>query len=656
MPIFLLLLPLIFEWLYLRDQENCWRRSFLLTGILFGILLTAITEFLTLFRWLTFSSVVIAWGGITLLLGLRYGRSRSAKFSSLPSQLANQMKGILRHPVYWFPLGSLVVITLIAGLVAIVAPPNTWDVMTYHLPRVVHWMQNQGVMHYPTSYLPQLYHGPFSEFSLTHLYLLSDSDQLVNLPQWSAMVGCLIGISLVAQGLGADGKGQLWAALVCATIPMGIFQASGAKNDYILAFWLVGLAYHLLRLQTQGMTFLDILLFGSCLGLALFTKGTAYLFSVPFVIWFAGISIKQHRQRSWQPILLVLLIAILINSGHYLRNFDLFGTPITTGGQERYSNEVINLASLVSNVVRNLSLHTLLPFDSPSNQWVEQSANFIHRIVGIAPNDPRVTWQGTQFFVPMLATRQWTEDLIGNPLHLLLILLSLVVLTVSPKIRNRTLLMGYSSALVGAFFLFCLLLKWQPWHSRLHLPLFVLFAAPIGIVLAHCWNMRLLVFSSLIALVVWAVPLSLNHPSRSLLSPPNVFTNSRISLYFQGNERLQQAYTSVVNSVDPTCQNIGLTLGPDIWEYPIWVLMKQRSAEPIRIAHINVQNPSARLANEEPYNRFVPCANVVLTSSTPNPAGMDADSGRRSLMLPSTQSKIEGSPAHQPTPVITPRA
>jgi hypothetical protein len=41
--------------------------------------------------------------------------------------------------------------------------------------------------------------------------------------------------------MGAGYHGQVLAAVICATIPQGLLQASGAKNDYVLAFWLLTL-------------------------------------------------------------------------------------------------------------------------------------------------------------------------------------------------------------------------------------------------------------------------------------------------------------------------------------------------------------------------------------------------------------------------------
>ncbi len=61
-------------------------------------------------------------------------------------------------------LGGVAVIVAIVGVVALLSPPNSWDVMQYHLPRIVHWLQNRRVSFYPTHELKQLHMPPGAEY------------------------------------------------------------------------------------------------------------------------------------------------------------------------------------------------------------------------------------------------------------------------------------------------------------------------------------------------------------------------------------------------------------------------------------------------------------------------------------------------------------
>ena len=131
-------------------------------------------------------------------------------------------------------------------LTALIYPPNTPDSMSYHMPRVMHWIQNQNVDFYPTSTTRQLYVSPFSEYVILHLQLIVNGDRLANLVQWFSMFGSLIGVSLIARELGGNTKSQIFSALFCATIPMGILQSTSTQTDYVVSFWIVILVYFLL--------------------------------------------------------------------------------------------------------------------------------------------------------------------------------------------------------------------------------------------------------------------------------------------------------------------------------------------------------------------------------------------------------------------------
>ena len=88
-----------------------------------------------------------------------------------------------------FDVGLLVGISIIialVGTVALLSPPNTWDVMTYHLPRIVHWLQNRSVAFYPTHEPRQLFMPPWAEFAVLHFHALFGDDRLDNLSAISA--------------------------------------------------------------------------------------------------------------------------------------------------------------------------------------------------------------------------------------------------------------------------------------------------------------------------------------------------------------------------------------------------------------------------------------------------------------------------------------
>ena len=295
-------------------QPHCqdWRRAVLLAALSWGVLITVITEVTSIPRLLSFPGLLVAWLIVVVILVVMI-RRRSPQPAAPPSLTQPPLAPYLK-----LLLMGMVVIVATVGLIALIAPPNNYDSMTYHMGRVVHWVQNRSVAHYPTHIIRQLYPGPWSGFAITHLQILSGGDRFANLIQWMSMVGNLIGVSLIAQQLGAGIRGQIFATVVCATIPMGILQGSSTQNSYVVALWLVCLAYFVLdAIQTKFANQWVFVAAGVSLGLAILTKGTAYLYAFPFCLWLVFSGFRRLQWQLWRPLLIFGSTALVLNIGHY---------------------------------------------------------------------------------------------------------------------------------------------------------------------------------------------------------------------------------------------------------------------------------------------------------------------------------------------------
>lgn len=580
-------------------KNNCLRSSILLAALVWGVILTAITEFLNLFQGINFWGLLFAWGLTNIILVAFYIKVNGKRLEKL--QFNRQI-----------PLNLMVLLIGIAfiaattGLIALVAPPNNWDSMSYHMARVVHWIQNHSVAHYPTSYLPQLYHSPWAEFVIMHFQILSGSDRFANLVQWFSMVGSLVGVSLIAQQLGAGFPGQVLSAVFSVTLPMGILQSSSTQNDYIVTFWIVCLAYFVLVAAKSNIDLRDSLKVGMSLGLALFTKGTGYIYALPFCIWFILASLKNLRQQAWKVILLLASVGLFINLGLYTRNFDLFGTPIYSPPE--YKIEVISLPTFISNLIKNMALHMAIPLDIVNNKVIEQGIQGFHQILGVDINDPRITTPGLNFDIQGLSNFESTA---GNPIHFYLILLAIAICLTWRRLRIQPQLIQYLITIVGAFLLFCLLIKWQNWQSRLHLTLFVSFSAFLSIVFSTAFNKRIYTYLAIFMLSISLFWVFFN-ASKPIIAEENIFNMSKVEQYFSTRFTLKDDYVGAVNFVKKKkCSKVGLSLHPDAWEYPLWMLLKNGNPS-IQIEQVNVKNISIKTANKHSYEEFFPCAIIAV--------------------------------------------
>ncbi len=232
------------------------------------------------------------------------------------------------------------------------------------------------------------------------------TNRLANSIQWFSMIGSAIGVTMIAKELGANRQGQIFSAVVGITIPMGVLQGSSTQNDYVASFWLVCFVYWIFVLKTKGNSW-SALAAGASLGLAALTKGTTYVYALPFLIWLSVSVLKTQRCKGLKLLGIAAFIFLVINLGYYIRNYNLFLNPLAITQEispgnytiaEHYSNDVFSIPELTSNVVRNIAINLGTPFDN-INRFLEKAVYQFHEFLGISPNDPRTTWPNQEFHI-----------------------------------------------------------------------------------------------------------------------------------------------------------------------------------------------------------------------------------------------------------------
>lgn len=554
------------------------RRAFLWASLISAGYLVLLVEALSLFNALALPGIALGWGAAAALLVFLNFRAPARPRWQFP-RLA---------PALWLLLGASAVIIVITAVIAFLAPPNNWDSMTFHMSRAAHWIQNQSVANFPTGNLRQLYESPGAEFAITTLQILSGGDRLANFVQWFSMLGSLVAVSLITQVLGASRRGQVYAIAICVTIPMLILQSTSTQTDLTVAFWMSCVAFFCVDAHKNGLRRETILGIGLAAGLALITKATSYIYLFPFAVWFGILVLRQFRSaRVWKAVLLASVLIVLLNAGHVIRNFQAFGSA--TGPEAHlYLNDAITPGYFLSNLVRNVALEFAVSPDLNERFRVSERMNRyvgqFHDIIGVAMSDPATTWAfaDTVAFSPI----QYNEDYVAAPAHVLLGILVIGIFALRYRSFRGTGLITYLGAVAAGFFLFSLLLKFQPWHNRLHLPLLVMFAPFAAYVLER--TLPSAVSNVLIAaLLLLATTPLFNNVRRPLLGEQTVLNTDRWAQYFFPRSDIRQAYTDVMPVLQSyDCSDIGLYLSGDSWEYPLWVAAHEHFAS-FRFEHFN---------------------------------------------------------------------
>lgn len=578
------------------------RNAFLLAAIAWGLVLTGITELLSPFLLLTHTGLSLAWGGVAVILAVVLFRHR--QHTGIVTEwkaVMLQVQG-LSLPVKLMCLFMLIILA-VTLVTALFAAPNTWDSMVYHLARVVHWEQNKSVLHYPTNIPSQLVAPPWAEYAILHFQILSRGDYCANLVQWVSMIGSAIGVSLMALRFGMGAMGQALTALFTMTLPMGILQSTSTQNDYAESFWLVCLAYFVLLAAQGHLSRMTTVFIGCSFGLALLTKYTGYMYSVPLGIWFLAATLPRY---GWKPVkasVVILLIGLAVNGGFYIRNVQTFGLPLVTMGGNALNDE-FSFGSLSANIIKNAAVHMSTPsriLTKTVNTGVQTLEKDVLKVKPQKTKVPfRIRWLD-----------KYQEDYTGNAIHLVFFGLSLLLLAITPALPRRRFLAQYLLVPLGMLVIFSVLLKWLPFHTRLHLPIFLLLAPFVASVLTAVTRIKLVVAVAMI-LFVMALPVLLLNSNRPLLGSNTILNTPRITQYFALRGQMQYPYRIISKRISANkCHRIGLIYGqnkPPFFEYPLWMMLRDETGGDFYLKHLNVKNASRTLYR----NLANPCAIVLV--------------------------------------------
>lgn len=552
-------LILLFFTIPLKDN----REKFLYALVIWGVYIFCVTELLSFFHFITFSAILISWILFILACCIVFFLNKN-KINRFPK---------FRHNIALYLVLATIILSTLPLITGLIYPPNNWDSMTYHLPRIEHWIQNQSLAMYPTTIERQNASSPFAEMILLHLRILSGTDIFYNSLQWFSYASCIVLSSFIAKMLGAEIKGQIFTALFCVSISMAILQASTTQTDLAVSLWLIS-ALSFLLLWYEKNSLFSALLFGCSIGLACLTKGTAFAYGLPMVLFFGFYSLFHAKERFLYACcagLCAFLILVPFSIRNYLYVQDIFGGPAMriTSLQSHSPNYI--LANLFCMIFVNFDcgnsfIHTKI---SEIAAWVFSILDIDYKI--LFPHFGKFTQRYTYHI---------HEDIVLNYFHFILILISLCFIKKYTKIQRN-----YLYLFISMFIVFSVAVNWQLWISRLLTPFFILYAPIMGILFERTKITYYLLIMAFITNTIYinrentATPLKKHFISNML--------KERKQNYFNNNQSLRESYLSAVNTL-LKYDKIGLIIGGDSWEYPLWALLHSNGWQG-KIIHITKQ-------------------------------------------------------------------
>ena len=591
-----------------EDENRDAREAFLIAVVAWAALAFAFTELLSLFSALNALFLALLWGCTDLallFLYLRHGRESAPKLPARLGALARELARGSKPLLVWIALCLTV-----TALIAVFAPPNNYDSMTYHMSRVAHWWADRSVAFYPTNIQRQLYSYPLAEYSILQFFVLGGgSDRLANLVQWFSFAGCAVAVSLLVRRLGGDCFTQCAAAFLVLATPICILEATSTQNDLVCTLFAAATLCFLYRGKT--------LLTGLGLGLALLVKASAGLFVFPFLLLFFLRELFERRgiARTVAKFAIIGGIALALIAPHTLRNLRIFHNPLGEKTQVQWiQSQTYAFGPFAANVMRNLGSELGTPIHAV-NRMEDSALHAAARALGLNLDDPRNTFFGKTFAAGAM---EGDEDTSANPLPAALFIAATVFLLCSRRLRRSAFAL-FALLVWAGFLLFAWRLSWQPWITRLHIPFLVLSSVPAAMFLGALRGRSRAAAGAILALAAFLSLQPLVHNwNRPLLilspRPASVFAQPRAAQYLTGRPDLRDCYKNTIQTLAAaSCRVVGIKTAEDDWEYPLWAL-SSANGTPAYFRHFDVENQTAGAPAGFP---GAECARIVIHDADP---------------------------------------
>ena len=403
-----------------------------------------------------------------------------------------------------------------------------------------------------------------------------------------SFINSLLLVSLITKLFGLSKRWQLSSLVVAVTIPMALLQSTTTQTDLVVSFFITSFIYFGFYYIKEEKLFSWTLLFMILsLSVGILTKSTFYVFALPFCVFFAIYCLKSFKFKSFYILIILLLSFLFINGPFLLRNYNQFGSPL--GPQKTSSfylpnlNEKFGFKEMLSNNIKNIGLHLALP-NASWNSGVDIVVTKFHKYINYPLNSNVTSWFGIEYKTNF----SLHHDTVGNFVHTFLFFFAFVIILIKVKSVPNTIRI-YLFLTILSIFIFAFLLKWQPWQTRLDLPVFFLLI-PVLVYSINFIKYKIIINNiiclSLVSISIWI--LFIGDPSKSIFGEKSIFTNNNSSYIFGYNDAKKIESELEKNKIS----NIGLALGGDSWEWQHWIVSKNRVFEHVYFNIALIKTPN----------------------------------------------------------------
>lgn len=491
------------------------------------------------------------------------------------------------------------IMALIALGLAIYTKPYNWDSMSYHLPRLAHWIQNESVMPYATHIDRQVGSTTLTSYVTLLVYMFSGKrDIFLNLVQCFAYITNAVFVYGIARKLNANKNFSVAASVLYLAMPIAFVEATTTQNDNYTTMWLLFFVYLLvdffdkdLSLQYTKSNRDKVVFAAASLGFGYLAKPSvcfAMVIFLFFILWNV-IKRKDHYKDIFKLLGWALVSFVVTVLPQFLFNMMVYGKALPDGVGKRQLVGTLQPNYLFLNFMKNFTYNLGNSVITKSKEYLSSFLYGLADICNVVLDDPAISEDGGAYG---FSSHPYGCDTALNPLVLFLAIFAVIWCVI--RIRKQgSKQVQFTLFTMIAYIVFCVFLRWEHYISRYLAAYFALFCPMIAIQFQDFYGAIKNMNIRRIVVVALCVICAVNY----YLAVENVYkieTKEYPDSYFYHVGGWKNDYVAICdNIVERQYKTIGYIVEPGGYEYPLWGLLNSRMDD-FRVEHIEVENELSR--------------------------------------------------------------